>query len=201
MAPDPETDGQPDPDAGETGNGDGTDEDGIVEPVMLFQGEEAIFTATATNETDEDAYLYAFADWNADGAFDGPNEVVSVTIPANTTAGSFPLTFDVPIDATINTDLGVRFRIGSIEEEVNDPTGFAMDGEVEDYEVRVKGLDYGDLPDLTAGVDVGEYETIFDNDGARHGVEEMPEVFFGESVDTDEDGQPDSIRWRRRQWR
>ena len=191
MAPDPETDGQPDPDAGETGNGDGTDEDGIVEPVMLFQGEEAIFTATASNLGDEDAYLYAFADWNADGAFDGPNEVVSVTIPAGTDAGSFPLTFTVPMDAVINTDLGVRFRIGSIEDEVSSPTGFAMDGEVEDYEVRVKGLDYGDLQDLTAGVDVGEYETIFDNDGPRHGVAETPELFFGSIVDVDEDGQPD----------
>jgi uncharacterized repeat protein (TIGR01451 family) len=189
--PDVEGDGQPDEDAGEIDGGDEGDEDGIVEPAMIFRGEKATFTATASNGSGTTAYLYAFADWNGDGDFDDENEITGVEVPNGSVDEEFMLMFEVPEEAVINTDLGVRFRIGTVEEEVSKPTGFAMDGEVEDYEVRVKGLDYGDLPDLLPGVSTGDYQTIDENEGPRHGVPEDPQVFFGDIVDVDDDGQPD----------
>ena len=59
-----------------------------------------------------------------------------------------------------------------------------MDGEVEDYLVRVKGLDYGDLP--------ASYATLEANDGPRHGIAETPRTYLGAGVDVEPNGQPDS---------
>ncbi|MBK9490235.1 MAG: hypothetical protein IPO07_16765 [Haliscomenobacter sp.] len=112
---------------------------------------------------------------------DGNGEVQSATVAAT---GAVVLTFNVPLGATINTDLGARFRIGTVQDQVDSPIGFAMDGEVEDYLVRVKGLDYGDLP--------ASYPTNEANDGPRHGVAEIPTTYLGGGVDPDPDGQPSS---------
>ena len=90
----------------------------------------------------------------------------------------------MPGDAVIGQDLGARFRIGTLQDEVDQATGFAMDGEVEDYLVRVKGVDYGDLP--------ADYPVTLAQDGAAHGVSATPAVYLGASVDTETDGQPDS---------
>ena len=46
-----------------------------------------------------------------------------------------------------------------------------MDGEVEDYYVRVKGVDFGDLDD--------PYETLDEDNGPRHGIPEEPEDLLG----------------------
>ena len=72
--------------------------------------------------------------------------------------------------------------MGTIQDEVSSPTGFAMDGEVEDYEVQVKGQDLGD-----AGED---FPTLREDGGARHGLPENPEIYLGDGVDVDDDGSP-----------
>ena len=177
---DVEPDGQPDPDAGETGAGDGADEDGIVEPAMLFAGEVAIFEATITNTSGNTAFIAGFVDFNDDGILDPTTEMVTTSLDGS---GTVQLVFDVPLDAVINDDLAVRFRIGTVQSEIESPTGFAMDGEVEDYEVRVKGVDFGDLDD--------PYATLDEDDGPRHGVAEEPEIFLGSAPDPEVDGQPD----------
>ena len=138
---DAEADGQPDINAGATGNGDGADEDGVIIPSMFFRGEQADFTISVTTNTT--AYIYGYIDWNNDGLFTGPEEVQNTS---TATSGNVMLTFNVPLNAIINTDLGARFRIGSVEDEVDQANGFAMDGEVEDYLIKIKGLDFGDLP-------------------------------------------------------
>ena len=63
-------------------------------------------------------------------------------------------------------------------------TGAESNGEVEDYEVRIEVLDFGDAPDPT-------YPTIYANDGARHLIPATPVVYLGATApDLSADGQP-----------
>lgn len=181
--PDTETDGIEDDDAGEIAGGDGADEDGLTKPNMLFRGEEATFEIEVV--TGSTVYIYGFIDWNNDGAFTGPGEVENTTASGS---GPVNLTFEVPQNAAVGVNLGARFRIGSVEDEVDQATGLASDGEVEDYVVQVKDLDFGDLPD--AGIaDTPDYNTDYQDDGPRHGLSPTPLVFFGDGVEQDDDGQ------------
>lgn len=181
--PDVETDGTEDEDAGEIAGGDGADEDGITEPAMLFRGEEATFEVAVV--TDSDVYIYGYIDWNNDDSFTGPGEVTSATASSS---GTVELTFDVPLTAVTGVDLGARFRIGTVEDEVDQATGLASDGEIEDYLVQVKDLDFGDLPDDTVN-DTPDYNTDYEDNGPRHGLSSTPLVFIGDGVEQDEDGQ------------
>ena len=66
------------------------------------------------------------------------------------------------------------------------PTGFANDGEVEDYLVTLIApeLDFGDAPDFT-------YFTTLANNGARHVI--VPGFHLGATVDAEPDGQPNGF--------
>jgi hypothetical protein len=173
---------------GTTGDdADGVDDENGVKFPMFFRGEKAEVEVAFT--TDQDAYLYGFIDFNYNGEFES-NEIAGIKIVSGTTSSPAKLTFQVPDDAVISSLLGARFRIGSIEQEVNTPGGLAMDGEVEDYVIRVKGLDYGDLPDEGKGTGMDNYETLDANEGARHAIPQDPIVYLGETVDVDDDGQP-----------
>jgi hypothetical protein len=193
---DTEIEGVPSPSAGEDnssgddGNGE-DDEDGVERPGMIFQGNQASFKVTATNKTDKDGIVAAFVDWNGDGLFNG-NEAQTQLVPKGTDNGTFTFTYTVPADANTSKALGARFRIGTNLLEVNKPNGLASDGEVEDYLVKVKGLDYGDLPDEKTGNDLFEYRTRFDDNGPRHGLPQTPEIFFGDEVDDDDGSLQDA---------
>jgi hypothetical protein len=78
----------------------------------------------------------------------------------------------------------LRFRYSSIDSLSF--TGYAIDGEVEDYMDTIYNppdLDYGDAPDYN-------YQTYLASDGARHG-NSPPGIFLGNLIDVDTDGQPD----------
>ena len=64
------------------------------------------------------------------------------------------------------------------------PTGWAPDGEVEDYEVFIEeeDRDFGDAPD-------GPYPTLLANNGAYHTI--IPNIFMGALIDPELDGLPD----------
>ena len=49
-------------------------------------------------------------------------------------------------------------------------------------------LDFGDAPDPFLGE--GRYPTYFRNNGARHVVPAQPQLYLGNTVDTEADGQP-----------
>ena len=49
----------------------------------------------------------------------------------------------------------LRCRIANAAGEVDNPTGAAATGEVEDYPLTIGELDYGDLPDPTANTGAG----------------------------------------------
>ena len=117
--------------------------------LTLNPGSPATFNVQVTNTTGKTAYLYAFVDWNMDGTFSGANETVIVQVPT-ATAGSVPVTFNVPSDAVLGMDLGARFRLSTaanlgpysyiqllpienFEAELTNVSREAPDGEVEDY--------------------------------------------------------------------
>ncbi|MCA9248473.1 MAG: hypothetical protein KDA42_15215, partial [Planctomycetales bacterium] len=121
--------------------------------------------------------LDAWIDFDGDGNW-SPGEQIFADTPL--VAGPNPLSFPVPADATPTDLTFTRFRFdsgGGLS-----PTGPAADGEVEDYNVEILGVDYGDAPDPT-------YPTLAASGGAAHVLGGGP--FLGASVDPEPDGQPD----------
>ncbi len=152
---DAESDGQPNTTAtgDDTGSGyftagscatSGDDEDGVRLITPLVPGNEACMQVSAHNATGDDAYLYAWFDWNGDGDFDDAGEMVDtgafatgaqVTIPDGGVTDQ-TYCFDVPADATFQGGVvNMRFRLSS--DTLTSPTGTATDGEVEDYQERL----------------------------------------------------------------
>ncbi|MEL6658190.1 MAG: GEVED domain-containing protein, partial [Bacteroidota bacterium] len=186
---DAEVDGQPNDDA----TGDGDDQDGVTKPDMIIRGGIADFMVDVVNTSGEDAKVVMFIDWDGNGLFDDTDGMQSVT---TSVSGSFTLTFNVPSDAVINSDIGVRTRVSTDPDFVmNMPDGgFAYDGEVEDCLVQVMAFDYGDLSDLDEFTAPEDYQTLTINDGPRHKIitDDMGNVLLkiGDTVDDEPDGQP-----------
>ncbi|MEA3334795.1 MAG: GEVED domain-containing protein [Chloroflexota bacterium] len=180
---DAEPDGQPSPQAdGDDLNPPGApdDEDGVTLPPLLTAGAPALVTVDGGPSG---GMLDAWIDFNANGVFDHPAEHLwggaSVPLPIGP---SPPLPFPVPPDAVPGPTYA-RFRLSN--NGVLPPTGFAPDGEVEDYLVEIEGpppeeLEYGDAPD--------SYSTLLASNGARHPV--VPGHSLGPIVDVEPDGQP-----------
>jgi hypothetical protein len=122
---DAEPDGQPDWSAA----GDGDDEDGIFLQGQLIQN--------SMNECRVEAscagILNGWIDFHGDGDWtDDPDDQIFLNVPLN--AGTNVLSFRVPADL-VPTDRYARFRF-STEQDLK-PFGLAVDGEVEDYLVRI----------------------------------------------------------------
>ena len=168
-----------------TATGDDTagvpdDEDGVVFTSSLVTGELATLTVTASAA----GFLDAWVDFNDDGDWIDAGEQVFTSRALVASANS--LSFDVPGGATVTDQTFARFRFSSAGGLL--PTGLAINGEVEDYEVSIESppsilLDYGDAPDPT-------YPTLFGSDGARHVLGSG--LFLGSSVDSDANGQPNA---------
>ncbi|MEM9598667.1 MAG: GEVED domain-containing protein, partial [Acidobacteriota bacterium] len=174
---DSEDDGAPSPDAlGDDGAGD-ADEDGVALPDFLAC-EPAVVGVTAS----EAARLDAWVDWNRDGDWLDDGERIFTDEPL--TAGLNSLDVAVPCDTatgegTAGGGAFARFRLssaGGLE-----PSGLALDGEVEDYLATVLAQDFGDAPDT--------YGTLLADDGARHGAAGGA-LILGELWDPEADGQP-----------
>ncbi len=184
VATDGEPDGQPTPGAdGDDQNGVPDDEDGVD----WNTGAVAMVTACGTTDLSvtltapvgiSQARLDAWVDFDGDGSFAEPRDRVAtgaILVPGPNT-----VSFTAPCDAKSVASYA-RFRLSTAG--VAGSIGPAMDGEVEDYAVVVKGLDFGDAPDPT-------YPTLLANDGARHPVLPTGNPTLGSTVDTEPDGQP-----------
>ena len=135
---DAELDGVPDTLAVGDDTKDGyDDEDGIIifPSLDVSPGRIIRLPLSVTNTTGNMAYLEAWIDWNGDGKFDGPNEMVADYVDA--ADGNFPTSMDimVPIDALIGSLLGFRVRLSNQEDMT--PYGRVNSGEVEDYLIGV----------------------------------------------------------------
>lgn len=90
------------------------------------------FTASvsAVNTTGGNAYLVGYLDLNGDGDFTDPHEQSStVVLPSS---GTYPVSF-TGLPTNIINERMIRFRLSSNQAQAESPTGFAIDGEVEDY--------------------------------------------------------------------
>jgi len=173
--PDPDNDGQP----SATANGDDTDgiddEDGVEFPATLVVGQQATVAVTASAAGRLDAWI----DFNDDGDWSDTGEKIINDVLLN--QGESLHLFTVP--ATARGDaLVARFRLSSQGELL--PTGPADDGEVEDYQVPLSRLDYGDAP--------APYPTLLSQNGARHLIPPGGATLYLGTVppDPDNDGQP-----------
>lgn len=181
---DAEVDGQPSlgADGDDTGVGisdlgtcaGNDDEDGVVFDTMIIACEMAQITVTASTGG---GLLDAWIDMDGSTDFTGAADQIFASEPLS--AGANVLTFPVPCDAT-PSDTYARFRIST--SGGLGTGGPSIDGEVEDYAVTVKGVDFGDLPD--------NYSTTTSMGGAYHGVDPSSPFYLGSCVDTEADGQP-----------
>ncbi|HSK74979.1 MAG TPA: IPTL-CTERM sorting domain-containing protein, partial [Thermoanaerobaculia bacterium] len=174
---DGESQGQPSVGA----TGDGADEDGVVLP------NSSMITACATVQVSvfltntagiATPRLDAWIDFDGDGAFGDPRDRIATGLAL--TAGANAVNVNVPCDAQ-SAATYARFRLSSAG--VSGPGGASPDGEVEDYALIGKGLDFGDAPDPT-------YPTLLASNGARHVVLPTGNPALGPTVDTEPNGQP-----------
>ena len=123
---DAESDGQPDATAtGDDLAGVPDDEDGVVFTSVLIPGSTANVTVTASAAGLLDAWL----DFDNDGSWAHPGEQIFTSTAL--AAGANLLSFTVPPAATLGAQTFARFRLSTAGGLA--PTGFALDGEVEDY--------------------------------------------------------------------
>ncbi|HID52969.1 MAG TPA: isopeptide-forming domain-containing fimbrial protein, partial [Anaerolineae bacterium] len=138
---DAELDGQPDADAwGDDNNGSPDDEDGVTftsylgtmanPSGILIPGEDNTITVNTAVPAGVTAYINAWIDFNQDGDWNDANEQIAADVA--TTGGNTALTVAVPSGLSGSTY--ARFRLST--EQGLLPTGTAMDGEVEDYQVQ-----------------------------------------------------------------
>jgi len=134
---DGEADGQPNINAlGDDTDADGDDEDGVVFPALPYivgsTGYVRITVGERTNglisETNP-AYLHGWIDWNQDGDWDDYLENVFCGYEVKA-AGTYTIFFPVPGNA-VPGNTYARFRLD--DENLNQITGLAQNGEVEDY--------------------------------------------------------------------
>ncbi len=173
---DSETDGLPTVNAdGDDLNGS-DDEDGVTLPSQLVTCENASVTVNASAI----AKLDAWVDFNADGDFTDPGEKIFDNFAL--VAGANNLNFTVPCTATPVPKSFARFRLSTAGGLSS--SGVAADGEVEDYAVVIRGLDFGDAPD-------SPFPTLFASNGARHVVAGSGPI-LGALIDTEANGQQNS---------
>lgn len=80
-------------------------------------------------------FLNAWIDWNGNGVFDNPSELIS-RADQSVTTGTAVLNVTVPNNAVASTTYA-RFRFCADPDECNTPNGAANSGEVEDYQLVI----------------------------------------------------------------
>ncbi|MCR4437667.1 MAG: SdrD B-like domain-containing protein [bacterium] len=121
------------------------------------------------------AYLHGWYDWNGDGDWNDAGERLFTGYPVSG-AGVYTVEFAVPSGAKAGGSWS-RFRIDE-DNTSSQPTGGALNGEVEDYDPTAAPveeqllLDFGDAPDTT-------YPSHWINDGAAHVI---GDIWLGSGV-------------------
>lgn len=169
-----EADGQP----SETANLDS--DDGVTIPSVLLPQT----TTQVTVRASKAGKLDAFIDFNGNGAFDS-NERVTPAGGLVLVAGLNTVSVAVPANAVVG-QRAARFRLSTAGGLA--AKGEALDGEVEDYFVRVAMNDFGDLPDT--------FGTTLAQDGARHLT--GGGLYLGAGVTGELDGLPGALANRDR---
>ncbi|MGI9517120.1 MAG: beta strand repeat-containing protein [Pirellulaceae bacterium] len=179
---DAESDGQPN----STATGDDiigvNDDDGIVFVGAATSGPPTWAPGQTVNivvNVSAASMLDAFVDYSAGGVFGPGEQLFGGSQPL--VAGNNNLSFTVPVTATQGLTIA-RFRVSTAG--ALGPNGAAADGEVEDYQVNIGTLDFGDAPD--------SYGTLAASGGPSHVTNPatLPALQLGPAVDSELDGVP-----------
>ena len=175
---DAEVDGQPDRNATGDDLAASPDEDGVSIPRPLIAGATVNVQVTASVA----GYLNAWIDWNSNGSWADPREQVYHNVWLSPGINNLVLNVPVPPDIVAGGPHS-RWRFTTYAPALPSFTGKEIDGEVEDYEVELQVLDFGDAPDPL-------YPTLLVSDGARHSI---PSSYYLGAIppDPEPDGQPD----------
>lgn len=121
-------------------NNDTDDEDGLTLPTSSASDGTYSVTTTVFNNTGIAANLCGWVDFDQDGIFQSDESVCTV-VSSMATSQSVDLIFTVAVSDRGNTGtINARFRLTTDALTINDPTGSASDGEVEDFTTTVTTL-------------------------------------------------------------
>ena len=133
-----------------------SDEGGVTFLSSLLASPSAATTASVAidlqNANPTSNLLDAWLDLNHDGDWDDLNEQILVSFNLGTTNGRQVVQFTIPRDTGTNVEAGTtfaRFRLSTGGELL--PTGFAGNGEVEDYQVTITQTGGTNTVDLLPG--------------------------------------------------
>jgi hypothetical protein len=112
-----------------SGADDHLDDDGVQLNGSLVPGSTHTFDVTTSSA----GTLAVWIDFNGDGNFDNSSERNAFTVSA---AGVQPISVPIPASAVEGLSFA-RFRFSSDPDSVANPIGIAVDGEVEDYSIRI----------------------------------------------------------------
>jgi hypothetical protein len=163
-------------------NNGSDDEDGIAS-LSTFTSDNSSVTVNVNNNTGTTANLIGWIDFNQDGIFQAI-EAASTSVTTGSSIQSKTLTWSsLPSNTKIGTTYA-RFRLSTDSALTTSySTGAATNGEVEDYQVTVTGVDYGDARDASNGTGVGNYKTTKADSGASHTI--VSGLSIGSTVDGD----------------
>ncbi len=181
-----DSDGSVNPNESATGddvNGMLNDEDGLIDPARDLQltiGQTPSFELLVTNLTGQEATLYGWVDLNQNGAFE-EDERAQVAVETDTFFKSIVLRFPdaIKVPDGFTGETYARFRL-STDQAAMMPTGFASDGEVEDWLIAALDTDFGDAPD--------SFQTSKSSGGPSHLINSQ--IFLGAKVDGEFDAAP-----------
>jgi gliding motility-associated-like protein len=125
--------GDPDPIQYDNDDSIGVDEEGVSSFALYNNSGTYSVNLTVTNTSGSNGYLTGWFDYNRDGTFES-NESVTAVIPNNATTATLTWT-GLPqyLPQGSATGYGFRFRMSSNQTATQVATGYAPDGEVEDY--------------------------------------------------------------------
>ena len=129
--PDPEADGQPDPNALGDDNDGNDDEDGVSFPVFTI-GQTASIQYQVNGSAGASVSVEFWIDWDQNFTWDMTTEYYTASVSDGTHTLTIPT---LPSTALTGTTYA-RVRIATTA--TGSPSGYAPDGEVEDYEVFVQ---------------------------------------------------------------
>ena len=136
-AADSESDGQPNSVATGDDNVATADEDGPQSILNFTSGSAANIQVLVSNQTGVSATLSGWIDYNGDGVFDTVTEGATVNVPNGSMLALVTLTFPVVPAGPPPTSF-LRLRLSTDAAALN-PTGSAINGEVEDHRVTLNG--------------------------------------------------------------
>jgi uncharacterized repeat protein (TIGR01451 family) len=145
--------------ANATASGDGTDDDGINSFPTLTAGVTSYSIPAANITATGTGTLHAWIDFNKNGTFD-VGEYTSVAVTNNTITGALDWT-GITVGTTGNTFARFRFT-SDTNITASTPSGTAINGEVEDYQVSIAAASAS----LTCGTIYGS----FNNAGTFNGL-------------------------------